>query len=227
MNLYEETNHTSLLALTLFALFLALLALALRSHVFFKGLELVAPQVLRIHALELPNLQLDLAEVPHDHVVVVTATEQLIVREGHAHHSVAVTQELIEALLGLNVPNTNRIVVARSEQPFVENLSVFVPFAVSVDCHDPALVSDELFNVALYQVVRSDDLVTATDKEPLVVQMEAVDCVLRCDERLVNLACLEVDSSDNLVPGARKKQVHVLMHNGAIHRITEFVDSDA
>ena len=107
--------------------------------------------------------------------MVVTATEQLVVRESHAHHTIRVAQELIKALLGLDVPNSNRVVVARREKPLIKDFAVLVSFAVSVDGHHPALVSDELFYITLDQVVRSDYLVTAADKEPLFVQVKAVD----------------------------------------------------
>ena len=158
--------------------------------------------------------------------MVVTATEQLVVRESHAHHTIRVAQELIKALLGLDVPNSNRVVVARREKPLIKDFAVLVSFAVSVDGHHPALVSDELFYITLDQVVRSDYLVTAADKEPLFVQVKAVDCILRCYERLVNFPGLQIDSSDYFVPRTREKQVHILMNDGAVHRIAKLVNTN-
>ena len=87
-------------------------------------------------------------------------------------------------------------------------------------------MSDELFYITLYQVIRSDYLVTAADEEPLFIQVKAVDCILCCYERLVNFPGLQIDSSDYFVPRAREKQVHILMNDGAVHRIAKLVNTN-
>ena len=84
----------------------------------------------------------------------------------------------------------------------------------------------ESFNLTSCQVISPNHRINTSDEEPLVPQVQAVDSFARCDEASINLTSLQVDGSDNFIPGSCKQQIVLLMHSRVVNRILEFVDAD-
>lgn len=150
---------------------------------------------------------------------------QLVVTEGHLSDSVVVAFQIFKASLSCNIPNSNRAFVRCREQPLVLYGSILFVYDIGSHLEHPATMALEQLDLSCRQIIGSNHGINSWYEQPLVPQMQAVNSFPRCHKTTINLAGLYVDSSDDLVPRARKEQIMLLVDDRDIHRVLKFVNS--
>lgn len=135
--------------------------------------------------------------------------------------------QLFKASGRLDVPDPDRVVITRREEPLRFDTSIVFFLLEGLHAEDPRPVAFEGLSRSAQQIVSPYHWVTACDKEPLIKQMKALDGVLSRNECSIDLSCFQINSSDLFVPAACEQKVVLFMNTTVEHRIGKLIDLQA